>query len=223
MIDIRNLTKTFKSGRGEVKALQGITLAAERGTTLAVVGKSGSGKTTLLNCIGGLDSPDGGTIVCFGKSLTTLSPKHINRFQRKQVGFVFQHANLLSYLTVAENIELPLVLNGLSGKEKAARISGLLEKIGLSDAGGALPQELSGGELQRVSFARAIAHRPSLLLADEPTASLDSETGQKLVSLMVDLSREHHCTMVIATHDAELVTLADTTVSLRDGKMEERR
>ena len=221
MISVNNLSKTFCSGRGEVKALHNISFTVDRGKVLAVVGKSGSGKTTLLNCIGGLESPDRGSIICFDRELTHLSSKTIAQFQRHQVGFVFQFANLLSYLTVSENIEFPLVLNGIGGKQKSARVDELLEQIGLPSAGGALPHELSGGELQRVSFARAIAHKPNMLLADEPTASLDSATGLKLAGLMVALTKEQDCTLLISTHDPELVKLADTKISLRDGMVVE--
>ncbi len=217
MITVRDLTKTFCSGRGEIKALRKISFVVKTGDSLAVVGKSGSGKTTLLNCVGGLESPDHGTINCFGLKVNGLSPRALSRFQRSKVGFVFQFANLLSYLTVFDNIAFPLVLNGIVGTEKVRRVNQLLDQIGLGRAGRSLPHELSGGELQRVSFARAIAHQPRMLLADEPTASLDSSTGLNLVRLMVDLSKEHTCTMLIATHDPEIVGLADATVEIRDG------
>jgi putative ABC transport system ATP-binding protein len=219
MITVREISKTFFSGRGVVKALQKVSLSVDTGKALALMGKSGSGKTTLLNCVGGLESLDHGTITCFGLDLDRISRKDLLHFQRQQVGFVFQFANLLSYLTVFENITFPLVLNGIDATHKVRRANELLEQIGLVSAGYALPHELSGGELQRVSFARAIAHKPKLLLADEPTANLDSATGLTLVNLMIDLSKENEATLLIATHDPEIVGLADDTLELRDGKV----
>jgi len=219
MIVVKNVSKQFYSGRGSLNALQDVSFSAAKGATLALMGKSGSGKTTLLNCIGGLEHPDQGTITCFGVNLLDLSRKSLSCFQRYRVGFIFQYANLLSYLTVAENIAFPLFLNHVSGKEQEQRVRELLESIELPQVANAMPYELSGGEKQRVSFARAIAHNPDLLLADEPTASLDSETGRNLVSLMLDLSRKQGCTMIIATHDPDIVNLADGKLALRDGKV----
>ncbi len=219
MLQIEKISKDFRSGRGHIRALTEVSFVLETGKTTVVVGKSGSGKTTLLNCIGGLERPEKGTVSCFGTDLYALSAKNLSLFQRKNIGFVFQYGNLLSYLTVFENIAFPLRLNGIEGKQKELRVNELLEKIDLSNAEAALPHELSGGEIQRVSVARAIAHSPGLLLADEPTASLDSVTGKNLVKLMFELSRYLKCTMVISTHDPEISELADKIIQIKDGKI----
>jgi ABC-type lipoprotein export system ATPase subunit len=218
MIVVENISKNFRSGKGRAAALSHVSFSIDAGKTLTVLGKSGSGKTTLLNCVGGLEKPDSGHIRCFGVSINTLSAKAASRFQRKYVGFVFQSGNLLSYLNVTENLSFPLVLNGINGKEKEKRISELLDRIGLAHAAGAMPDELSGGELQRVAFARAIAHFPKMLLADEPTASLDSETGLNLVNLMMALSSNHGCILIVSTHDREIIRLSDNKLFLMDGK-----
>ena len=219
MIQLESVYKTFRSGRGVVNALKGVSFVAEEGSAIAVVGKSGSGKSTLLNCIGGLEHPDKGSIACFGQDILSLSAKALSAFQRQSVGFIFQHGNLLSYLSVSENIAFPLRLNGIAGFPKIERVKALLEKIGLSAAANAMPHELSGGEIQRVSAARALAHSPRMLLADEPTSSLDTDTGKNLVDLMFEIGREQGCTMIMSTHDPEIWALADKTIYLRDGEM----
>jgi putative ABC transport system ATP-binding protein len=219
MLQIEKISKDFRSGRGHIRALTDVSFVLETGKTTVVVGKSGSGKTTLLNCIGGLERPQKGAVICFGTDIYSLSAKNLSLFLRQNIGFVFQHGNLLSYLTVFENIAFPLRLNGIDGKQKQLRVKEMLEQIGLSDAGAALPHELSGGEIQRVSVARAIVHSPGLLLADEPTASLDSVTGKNLVKLMFELSRYQKCTMVISTHDPDISELANQIVQITDGRI----
>ncbi|MBI1912410.1 MAG: ABC transporter ATP-binding protein [Deltaproteobacteria bacterium] len=219
MIKIENLTKEFRSGRGQVRALSGISLELPQGVTAAIYGKSGSGKTTLLNCIGGLERPEAGKVVCFGNDIHSLTSRDLSLFQRKHMGFVFQQGNLLSYLNVFENIAFPLVLNNASKQDKENRVKELLEKIGLKGAGKAMPQELSGGEMQRVAVARAIAHCPKLLIADEPTASLDTATGTSLVELLFDLGREGKSTVLLSTHDEDIIRLADTGVHIKDGRL----
>jgi len=189
----------------------------EKGTNLALVGKSGSGKTTLMNCIGGIEKPDTGKVSIDGCELQSLSERALCLFQRQHIGFVFQHGNLLSFLTVAENIAFPLNLNGVDGRTRNRRVSELLDLIGLPDIGAAMPYELSGGELQRVAVVRAVSHNPSLLLADEPTANLDSATGIGIMQMMIALTRSQGCTLIMATHDLELIALADRSIRLRDG------
>jgi putative ABC transport system ATP-binding protein len=218
MIQLDGVCKAFRSGRGFVTALTDISFVVEKGGIAVVLGISGSGKTTLLNCIGGLEGPDKGRISCFERDIIALSANELSKFQRQNVGFIFQHGNLLSYLSVFENIAFPLALNGIDGNQKTERVEVLLEKIGLKGAEKAMPHELSGGEIQRVSAARALAHSPRMLLADEPTASLDSETGKNLVDLMFEIGKEQGCTMIISTHDSEICDLADTTIYLRDGE-----
>lgn len=221
MVACRSVMKTYRSGRGAVRALRSVSLTVEAGAMAVIVGKSGSGKTTLLNCLGGLDRPDSGRIICCGRDLHALPPRELSLFLRSSLGFVFQFGNLLSYLSVFENIAFPLMLGGVPGPEKRRRVSELLERIGLADAGPALPRELSGGEVQRIAVARALAHRPRLLLADEPTASLDSATGRQLVHLMFAMGRESRCTMVLSTHDTEVMDCADQSIAIRDGVVQQ--
>lgn len=220
MIQLEGISKEYRSGRGRVLALSDVSFNIEKTSTVSVFGKSGSGKTTLLYCIGGLERPESGKVTFFGVDIHSLSEKALCLFQRKNVGFVFQHGNLFTYLTVFENIAFSLELNGFETNDIVKRVGELLEGIGLSDAGAAFPYELSGGEVQRVSMARAIAHSPQVLLADEPTASLDSETGRDLVKLMFNMGHEQGCTMIITTHDPDIIKLADVRLPIQDGKIE---
>jgi len=216
MIQVNSISKTYSSGRSTTQVLSDVSVFVPGGTTLAVAGKSGSGKTTLLNCIGGLEKSDTGNVNCFGVDIHKLSSGKLSFFQRRNMGFVFQSGNLIPYLTVFENISFPLVLNKM---EKEKRVEELLEKIGLRKLISAMPHELSGGETQRVAFARAIAHSPKMLLADEPTASLDTETGSLLVKNMFDMCRQEGCTIILSTHDQSLIRLSDKTLTLLDGKV----
>jgi ABC-type lipoprotein export system ATPase subunit len=217
MLEIIDISKQYLSGRGHVQALKGISFCMEKGANLALVGKSGSGKTTLMNCIGGIEKPDTGKVIIDGCGIQSLSERALCLFQRRNIGFVFQHGNLLSFMTVAENIAFPLNLNGVDIRSRNRRVSELLDLIGLPDIGAAMPFELSGGELQRVAVARAIAHNPSLLLTDEPTANLDSATGIGIMKMMIDLTKRENCTFIMATHDQDLISLADRSIRLRDG------
>jgi ABC-type lipoprotein export system ATPase subunit len=223
VIEISGISKTYVSGRGRVTALENISLTVARGKLFVIAGKSGSGKTTLLNCIGGLEKPDCGRITCAGRDVNTLSAAAVSHFQRKHVGFVFQFGNLISYLTVSENLSFPLELNGISSSARDRRVQELLDSIGLSCIGEALPHELSGGETQRVAFARAIAHSPSILLVDEPTASLDTTNGRQLIHLMDQLIADQDCTLVVATHDPEVIEMAADRLYLKDGRKEESK
>lgn len=219
VILLENVTKEFKSGRGYVKALDNISFNLENGSTVVLFGKSGSGKTTLLNCIGGLDKPETGKVTLFDVKIHTLTEKSLCLFQRNNIGFIFQHSNLLNYLSVFQNIAFPLELNRFDKGQIKMRVHELLDITGLKGIDKAMPDELSGGEAQRVAFARAIAHSPKLILADEPTASLDTETGKELVSFMFEMGKEQGCTMIIATHDREIMGLAGMKVQMRDGKV----
>jgi ABC-type lipoprotein export system ATPase subunit len=222
MITLQSVSKLYVSGRGHIQALSEISFTAEEGQGIILVGRSGSGKTTLLNCIGTLEIPDSGAIFYNGTDICRLSLRRRTLFRRREMGFVFQAANLLPWLTVAENLQFPLELNGIRGKAQRGRIEELLATFGLTGYEKALPVELSGGESQRIAFARAIAHAPAILLADEPTASLDTSTGKQLVELMITLCRTKGTTLFIATHDLELLAMADRVVTLKDGKMEQR-
>jgi ABC-type lipoprotein export system ATPase subunit len=219
MISVERISKTFNSGRGRLPALSDVSFRAEAGTATAIVGKSGSGKTTLLNCVGGLLRPDKGSVICFGTQIDKLSNRDVSLFQRRNMGFMFQYGNLLSYYSVFDNIAFPLVLNGMDKIERERRVASLLERIGMSGAEDALPNELSGGEAQRVAAARAIAHSPQMVLADEPTASLDSETGKKLIMLLFGMTKEQNCSLVLSTHDPELINLCDQSFHMRDGRL----
>lgn len=219
MVAIEHLKKGFVSGRGRVSALVDVSFSADKGASVVILGKSGSGKSTLLNCIGGFERPDEGRVVCMGRDIHSLSAGALSLFQRKEMGFVFQSGNLLSYLTVAQNISFPLTLNGITGPAALKRVEGLLDKVGLKGTERALPQELSGGEYQRIAVARALAHKPALIVADEPTASLDSATSRALTSLIFGLCRDEGTTVVMATHDSDIIALADLTVHLVDGRV----
>lgn len=219
MIQMTSVTKTFKSGRGAVTALDQVTLSIAPGEFAAVIGKSGSGKSTLLNSLGGLEPPDQGSIVCFGAPIYSLHGRKLSLFQRQHMGFVFQRGNLLSYLTVAENIGFPLTLNGIVGNDRLKRIDELLDRIELLGAEKAFPHELSMGEAQRVATARAVAHYPKMLLADEPTASLDTESGRRIVELIGDLGKDFGCTVIMATHDRDITRTANPVICLKDGRI----
>jgi ABC-type lipoprotein export system ATPase subunit len=220
MIEILAVSKKYNSGRGHITALADISFSVEKGQSSILAGKSGSWKTTLLNCIGALEQPDSGRIFCNGRNICTLGRRQRALFQRREIGFVFQAANLLPWLTVAENLQFPLELNGIRDNRQKQRIDELLATFDLSGYDKALPDELSGGETQRIAFARAIAHKPALLLADEPTASLDSATGNQLIQLMLSLCAHQHTTLIIATHDPELMEMTDHKIYLKDGRME---
>lgn len=219
MITVDNISKSFLSGRKKIRVLSDVSFKLERGKILTVIGKSGSGKTTLLNCIGGLEFPDTGRINCLGMDIHSLSKKRLSHFQRNKLGFVFQSGNLLSYLTVFENIVFPLILNGYTKKDRIRRVRELLERVELTQHHQAMPHELSGGQAQRAAFPRAIAHSPDILLADEPTASIDTQTGLHLVKLMCQLGRENNSTIIISTHDKEIIKHADKIIHLKDGKI----
>ena len=218
MIDVSGLWKTFRSGRGTVAALKDVSFFLGKGEVLVIAGKSGSGKTTLMNCIGGLEKPEKGRIVCDGTDIHSLKGSALSRFQRSRLGFVFQSGNLLSYLTVCENIEFPLSLNEIPSARRKIRVEELLDAVGLKGMGPAMPFELSAGETQRVAFARAMAHGPAILLADEPTANLDHAHGGPLLDLMTGLARETGTAFLIASHDPAVIGRADEVFRLEDGR-----
>lgn len=223
MIELHGVSKSFTSGRGRVTALTDISFTVDRGQGILLVGRSGSGKTTLLNCIGSLETPESGAIVIDGCDICRLNQREKSRFRSKTVGFVFQAGNLLPWLSVGENLQLPLELNGIWGKEQHARIDELLAAVNLNGYNDAMPTELSGGEGQRIAFARAIAHRPAILLADEPTAHLDSSNSRKMIEQMYTLCRRQRTTLFIATHDHELLSTSNLVIRLKDGKLEDKR
>ena len=214
---INNATRDFMIGEVETHALRGVNLSIENGEFTALVGPSGSGKTTLLQLIGLLDQPTSGTVCINGKDVT-----HYNRDQRADlrrgaIGFIFQFFALIPTLTAYENVEMPLLLNGVKAPERRARVNEMLEAVGLSDRAHHRPDQLSGGQQQRVSVARALAIRPALILADEPTANLDTENGKQVMELMQRLNNETGTTFVFATHDPRVIKYAKRVVTLRDG------
>jgi ABC-type lipoprotein export system ATPase subunit len=217
MIHCDNLVKIYKSSELEVVALQGLDLQVEKGELMAIIGNSGSGKSTLLNMLGGLDRPSAGNLMVDGRDLLKFSERDLMHYKRETVGFVWQNQarNLIPYLTALENVELPILLNGRRKKERAKQ---LLESVGLEHRMNNRLNQLSGGEQQRVAIAIALSNHPKLLLADEPTGSLDSKMGNQILDLFRDLNREYGLTIVIVTHDPLLAKKVDRVVAIRDGK-----
>ncbi len=219
LIHCQAVGRVFASGAGATVALDRVTFEVGAGDVVAVVGPSGSGKTTLLSLIGGLDVPTSGTVSVEGRDLSRLSEGELSRFRLRRIGFVFQLFNLIPVLSAAENVELPLLFRReLAVGERRRRVEWALDKTGLATRRGRRPCELSGGEQQRVAIARALAGGPAVVLADEPTAHLDRETGRAVIALMQRLSRENRTSMLYATHDPELLELADRVITLRDGR-----
>ena len=217
MISVRALSMRLSSGGREVNVLTDVSLDVPAGQFLAIAGPSGSGKSTLLGLIAGLDQPTAGRIEVAGVEITGLDEDGLARFRRDRIGYVFQSFHLLSTLTAAENVAVPLELAGET--DAAARAAALLAELGLAERAHHYPVQLSGGEQQRVAVARAMARRPALLLADEPTSNLDSATGKQIIELLVGLNRRLGRTLVLVTHDAALAAHADRVVTLRDGRI----
>src|SRR5690606_6439683 len=204
------VSKTY----GRTVVLDRVDFSAQRGEFVVVVGRSGSGKSTLLRLIGGLEEPDRGMIEYGERRLDRMSESERAAFRRREIGFVFQFFNLIPTLTVAENVALPLALNGVPKAAAAARVAALLEDLGLAGSGERFPEELSGGEQQRIAIARAIAHEPRLVLADEPTGNLDLETAERVLALLDDVCRRHRTTLVMATHSREVIGHADRVLTI---------
>ncbi len=221
-IEIRGLTKVFGSGETEVRALDGVDLRIERGEMVAIMGPSGSGKSTLLHLLGALESPSSGTIALAGRQFEGLDDRELTLLRREGIGFVFQFFNLLPALTAEENVLLPALIAGRRDEATRARAPALLDKVGLAARGHHLPSELSGGEQQRVSIARALLMEPELVLADEPTGNLDSQSSAQVLGLLAELNREEGHTIVMVTHDPEAAKVAGRLVRLRDGVVEAR-
>jgi putative ABC transport system ATP-binding protein len=219
MVEAVELVRVYEGGAEPVRALDGVTLGVPRAQLVAVRGRSGSGKTTLLSLIGGLDRPTEGRVVIDGHPISELGEDELVQFRRRRIGFVFQTMGLLPILSAAENVEVPLRLVGADPSARRARVHELLAMVGLGERMDHRPHELSGGEQQRVAIARALANRPELLLADEPTGQLDSETGRGIVMAMRKLVRDEGITAIMATHDPSLIDLADQVIELRDGRI----
>jgi len=214
---IENVTRVFKTGKLETQALRGVSLSIESGEFTALVGPSGSGKTTLLQLIGCLDLPTSGQVFINGKEVSQLKRNQRADMRRGTIGFIFQFFALIPTLTAYENIEMPLLLNGHSASERRARVMQLLESVGLADRAAHRPDQLSGGEQQRVAVARALATKPALILADEPTANLDTPNGAQVMETMLRLNEETGVTFIFATHDPRVIKYARRVITLRDG------
>ncbi|MDQ6894951.1 MAG: ABC transporter ATP-binding protein [Acidobacteriota bacterium] len=218
MIDIRDITKVYEMGQEQVHALSGINLGVERGEYLAIMGPSGSGKSTLMNLIGCLDTPTSGSYVLNGREVARMTDDELAAIRNQEIGFVFQTFNLLPRTNALQQVELPLVYSGLARKERRERAVKALEAVGLGDRMNHQPNEMSGGQRQRVAVARALINDPSILLADEPTGNLDSQTGAEIMALFEDLNRRGN-TIVLVTHEEDIAAHARRIVRLRDGKV----
>lgn len=220
LLSLQGICKTFRQGEIEVEALKDIDLDVDEGEFAALVGPSGSGKTTLLNIIGGLDAPTSGTAHLNGIDITRLKESQLSDFRLFQLGFIFQAYNLVPVLSALENVELIMILQGRPAKERRARAQHYLELVGLGREMNRRPSALSGGQQQRVAVARALACEPRLVLADEPTANLDSENASALLDIMHKLSREQKTTFIFSTHDPRVMERAERLIKLRDGRIE---
>lgn len=217
--EMRNISKVFKTKTGTVQALNEVSLSIEEGSFSVILGKSGSGKSTLLNILGFMDDPSSGEYLFDGIDALSLSSDEKAGYRLEKIGFVFQQFNLIYSMTAFENVELPLGYRGMETNERRERAEGMLKAVGLSERKDHKPQDMSGGEQQRVAVARALAGKPRLLLADEPTGSLDRESSESLISLMLKLHAEYKQTMIIVTHDEKIADLADNVYILDSGNI----
>jgi putative ABC transport system ATP-binding protein len=221
VVKVENITRVYKIGTVETQALRGVSMSIENGEFTALVGPSGSGKTTLLQMIGCLDQPTTGKVFVDGKDVTSLNRNQRADMRRGHIGFIFQFFALIPTLSAYENIEMPLLLNGHTAKERHERVTELLKAVDLSDRANNRPDQMSGGQQQRVAIARALAPKPALILADEPTANLDTVNGEQVMEIMTRLNKETGVTFVFATHDPRVIKYARRVVTLRDGLVAE--
>ena len=218
-IEIKDLTKIYKQGESEVRALDGVDLNIEEGEFVAILGPSGSGKSTMLHLLGGLDNATSGSLTVNGKTILAMENKEQAVYRRKTIGFVFQSFQLLDSLTVEENIEMPVLIDG--GNMDEAKKKELLDALELTSMRSRFPSQLSGGQRQRVAIARALSNDPELILADEPTGNLDTKTGDKVIDLLQDTCKKYHKTLVMITHNEEIAGRADRVVRILNGKLYE--
>jgi putative ABC transport system ATP-binding protein len=223
IIELKDVKKTYPLGKVKVEAVRGVSFAIEKGDFISIAGPSGSGKSTILNMIGCIDRPTAGTVVIDGKPTQGLSDKQITNLRHEVIGFIFQSFNLIPVLNVYENVEFPLLLGRekMSKAEKKDWIDFLIKEVGLEQWRKHKPNELSGGQRQRVAIARALVAKPQIVLADEPTANLDSTTGEQILELMKKVNRDMQTTFIFSTHDAKIVSIADHVVRLKDGLVSE--
>jgi putative ABC transport system ATP-binding protein len=217
MVELKDVWKIYRLGSIEYPALRGVSLSINRGSFVSIVGPSGSGKTTMLHLIGALDKPSRGEIYVNGIPISRLSENKLAEFRNKTIGFVFQQYNLIPYLSAIENVEMPMMVSGVSLAERRKRAKWLLEQLGLGDKIWKRPSELSGGEQQRVAIARALANNPKLILADEPTGNLDSRNARIVVDLLKRINSEMGVTIVVVTHNMEVAAETERIIYLRDG------
>ncbi|MBI2680252.1 MAG: ABC transporter ATP-binding protein [Candidatus Solibacter usitatus] len=218
-LELRRASKTYQSNGQSLRALYDVSFTVEAGSVTALVGRSGCGKTTLLNLAGAMDFPTSGDVLIDGESTSALSESALTALRRNRIGFVFQFFQLLPALTVLENVELPLLLAGAPDSQKAARDR--LQWVGLEDKASALPYQLSGGQAQRTAIARALAHSPDILIADEPTGNLDNASGEQVLNLIRESAEKWGAAVLMATHSSEAAAIAQTQIRLRDGRIEE--
>ena len=219
MIETKNLSKKYNPGKFEVKAVNDVSSIFEDGEFTSVVGPSGSGKTTFLNCVGGLDKPTSGDVYISGENITSLSGNDIIQYRLKNIGFVFQAYNLIPVLSARENIEMIMLLQGMHEKNRVERTNELLNQVGLYEMRDRRPSELSGGQQQRVAVARALASKPKFILADEPTANLDTSSTSNLLDIMSKLNVNEKITFIFSTHDQRVIDRARRVITLEDGKI----
>jgi len=217
---LQNVTKTYQQGSIQVDALRGIDLALKRQQFIFIIGPSGSGKTTLLNLLGCIDIPTSGTFTLLGNDIASLSDNQLADFRNRHIGYIFQHFNLMAVLSAFENVEYPLILQNISKKERHERVTEILADVGLTERQHHRPAQLSGGEQQRVAIARALVKRPDLILADEPTANLDSHTGNNIIELMLNMQTRYKTSFIFSTHDIEVMHHANEIIAIKDGKVE---
>ncbi|HVU59949.1 MAG TPA: ABC transporter ATP-binding protein [Candidatus Saccharimonadales bacterium] len=224
MMQVKHLTRTFTAGDTTVTAVSDVSFEVPDGRFASIIGKSGSGKSTLLSLLGALDKPTSGSIEIDGGDIATLSDRALVTYRRKKIGFVFQNYNLIPNLTALENVMLPMSFNGLSAAARKARAVALLEQVGITaDKQQRKPGRLSGGEQQRVAIARALANQPAVILADEPTGNLDTETGKMIFDLLHNLARTQKTTIIVVTHDLSIAGRTDESFRLQDGRLAGRR
>ncbi len=223
IVELRGVKKTYQEGKVEVPALRGVNLSVEKGGFLALAGPSGSGKTTLLNIIGGLDSADSGSVMVNGNDLNAMSQSQLAQLRLQRIGFVFQAYNLIPVLSAAENVEYVMLLQGVPQQERRSKAQDILDEVGLSGLSDRRPGELSGGQQQRVAVARAIVSNPAIVLADEPTANLDSDTGRGLLEMMKSMNEKREVTFIFSTHDTMVMEFARRLVLIRDGLVDDDR